>query len=342
MKYTIALTCVLSAFFMNAEQKPAVLITGGAGYIGSHIGCVLAKQGYDVVVIDHNIKRTHPWAHYVQADYADPKALGEIFNSYPIECVFHCAAFAIIPESFGHAAEFYENNIEKTIQLLRIMRTHNVNRIIFASSRAIYGDAHYIPIDENHPKNPLSPYARTKLFTEYILEDLHRQYGLEYVALRFVNAVGAMPEDGLGEAHDPETHVFPLVMRAARNGTVFKIYGTDHATYDGTCVRTYIHVQDIAQANYQAFEYLKKGGKSDVFQLGSEAVLSIKEMVAAVEQFYGKKINVVILPKREGDSPELISNYSKAQRVLGWTPRYSSVANIIASMDAFDAQNKNH
>lgn len=338
MKRILSIILLCTACLTHASEKPTVLITGGAGYIGSHIGCVMAQHGYKVIVIDNKIKRTYPWAEYIEADYADEKALGEIFTTYKIEGVFHCAAYAIVPESFGKAADFYQNNIEKTIKLLRVMREYGVNSIIFASSRSIYGNAQYTPIDEEHPKNPLSPYARTKLFTELILADLHRQYGLEYVALRFVNAVGAMPEFGLGEDHDPETHVFPLVMHAAQNNTVFKIFGTDHATHDGTCVRSYIHVHDIANANYMAFEYLKNGGKSDVFQLGSEAVLSIKEMVAAVEKFYGKKINVKILPRREGDSPELISDYTKVQRVLGWKPQYSSVENIIASMDAFDKQ----
>ena len=258
------------------------------GYVGSHIAWVLAKKGYEVIVLDHNVKKRHPWAHYIEADYADEKILSEIFTKNKIECVFHCAAYAIVPESFAKALEFYENNIAKTIHLLTVMRSHNVNRIIFASSRSVYGDAQFLPITEDHPKNPLSPYARTKLFTELILEDCHKAYGLEYVILRFVNAVGATPEEGLGEEHDPETHVFPLLMRAAQNGTPFKIYGTDHDTHDGTCIRSYIHVLDVAYANYYAFEYLKKGGQSDVFQLGSEVVLSIKDMVKAVEKFFGK------------------------------------------------------
>ena len=203
------------------------------------------------------------------------------------------------------------------------------------SSRSVYGDAQFLPITEDHPKNPLSPYARTKLFTELILEDCHKAYGLEYVVLRFVNAVGATPEEGLGEEHDPETHVFPLLMRAAQNGTPFKIYGTDHDTHDGTCIRSYIHVLDVAYANYYAFEYLKKGGQSDVFQLGSEVVLSIKDMVKAVEKFFGKPLKVFILPKRTADSPILVSDYTKAQQVLGWEPRYSTVEHIISSMDTF-------
>ena len=338
MKCNFFVLCclVISQCAICTGEKPAVLITGGAGYIGSHISCVLAQHGYDVYVIDHDIKKQFPWAHYVQADYADENALAEIFTQHHIECVFHCAAYAIVPQSYGKASEFYENNIEKSIKLLRIMRTYNVNRIVFASSRSVYGDAKFTPITEEHPTNPLSPYARTKVFFEAIMKDLHDQYGLEYVALRFVNAVGAMPEYGLGEAHDPETHVFPLVLHAAKYHKVFNIYGVNHATHDGTCVRSYIHVGDIAQANYLAFEYLKKGGKSDVFQLGSCVVLSIKEMVKAVEDYYHTTVQVVIQPARKGDSPELISDYSKACKVLGWQPTYSTVQNIIASADAFD------
>ncbi len=333
----------ISCFFLLShcsvvalDYKPAVLITGGAGYIGSHISSVLSQKGYDVVVIDHNIKKQFPWATYVESDYADENALAEIFTKYKIECVFHCAAYAIVPESYGKALDFYENNIEKSIKLLRIMRNYNVNRIIFASSRSVYGDAKFSPITEEHPTNPLSPYARTKVFMESILKDCHNQYGLEYVILRFVNAVGAMPEYGLGEDHNPETHVFPLVMHAAKYNKPFKIFGTDHATHDGTCVRTYIHVQDIAMANYLAFEYLKNGGKSDLFQLGSPVVLSIKEMVKAAEDYYKTKIQTIILPRRTGDSPELISDYSKAHAILNWSPQYSTLENILKSADEFD------
>ena len=321
----------------NAEiVKPAVLVTGGAGYIGSHIASLMAQKGYDVFVIDRKVKKQFPWAHYIEADYVDETALGKIFSENKIECVFHCAAYAIVPQSFARASEFYENNIEKSIELLRIMRKYNVNRIIFASSRSVYGNAQFSPITEEHPTNPLSPYARTKIFMESILKDLHEQYGLEYVALRFVNAVGAMPEFGLGENHDPETHVFPLVMRAAKYHRVFNIYGTDHGTSDGTCVRSYIHVADIARANYLACEYLKNGGQSDVFQLGSTVVLSIKQMIKAVEDYYHTTIETNILPRRTADSPELISDYSKAKRVLGWEPYYSTLDTIISSADRYD------
>lgn len=340
MKRIFRICCFLVAshfsFAISNDQKPAVLITGGAGYIGSHIGLVLSQKGYDVIVIDHKVKKQFPWATYIEADYADEKALADIFTHTKIECVFHCAAYAIVPESYGKALEFYENNIEKSIKLLRIMRNHGVNRIIFASSRSVYGDAKFLPLTEEHPTNPLSPYARTKVFMESILKDCHAQYGLEYVILRFVNAVGGMPEYGVGEHHDPETHVFPLVMNAAKYHKPFKIYGTDHATHDGTCVRTYIHVADIAMANYLAFEYLRKGGKSDLFQLGSPVSLSIKEMVKAAEDYYDTKIQTIILPRRTGDSPELISDYSKATKILNWSPRYSTLDNILRSADEFD------
>jgi len=318
------------------DAKPSILITGGAGYIGSHIGLVLSQNGYDVIIIDHKVNKQFPWATYIEADYADETALADIFTKHKIECVFHCAAYAIVPESYGNALEFYQNNIEKSIQLLRIMRKYGVNRIIFASSRSVYGDAKFSPITEEHPTNPLSPYARTKVFMESILKDCHNQYGLEYVILRFVNAVGSMPENGVGENHEPETHVFPLVMAAAKYHKPFKIYGVDHATHDGTCVRTYIHVHDIAMANYLAFEYLKKGGKSDLFQLGSPVVLSIKEMVKAAEDYYHTTIQTIILPRRTGDSPELISDYSKALRILNWFPQYSTLDNILRSADDFD------
>lgn len=316
--------------------KPSVLVTGGAGFVGSHIALFLSQKGYEVVILDRKIKQRYSWANYIEADYDDEHALEDIFRQYQIEGVFHCAALAIVPNSFSYALEFYECNIAKLIKLLKIMRSHKVNRFIFASSRSIYGNAHYLPMNENHPKNPLSPYARTKLFAEYILEDLHKAYGLEYVSLRFINVVGAMPEYGLGEDHDPETHVFPLLIHAAKYNLPFIIFGTDHETKDGTCVRSYIHVNDVANANYLAFEYLKNGGKPDVFQLGSELVLSIKAMISAVETFYNTSVNTIVLPKRFADSPELTTDYSKIRRVLGWEPKSSTLDNVLASMDAFE------
>ena len=319
---------------VKAEQE-SVLVTGGAGYVGSHIAYVLAQKGYSVIIIDKAVHTRHPWATYIEADIANESVLDEIFTKNKIEAVFHCAAYAIVSESITHPLKFYQNNISNTLTLLNSMLKNNVKRIIFASSRSVYGNAQFSPITEDHPKNPLSPYARTKVMTEMILEDLHNANGLEYVALRFVNAVGAYPEVGLGEDHQPETHVWPLLMQAARTNGEFTIYGNDHKTYDGTCVRSYIHVMDIATANYLAFEYLKNGGKSDIFQLGSPVTLSIQEMVDAVAHFYKKPIKTVILRKRPADSPELISDCSKATRILGWHPEYSTLEHILQSMDTF-------
>lgn len=334
-KYIFSLVFIITSLCMS-EQKQKVLVTGGAGYVGSHIVFVLAQKGYDVIVLDHACTRKHPWATYIEADYADDKVLHEIFTQHQIEAVFHCAAYAIVSESIILPLKFYENNIAKTIKLLEVMLAHKVNRIIFASSRSIYGNAQFLPITEEHPKNPLSPYARTKLMTEFILEDLAKAYGLQYVSLRFVNAVGALPEYGVGEDHHPETHVFPLLIEAARKGKPFTIYGEDFPTRDGTCVRTYIHVMDIAQANYLAFEYLMRGGQSEIFQLGSQVNLSILEMVAAVEKYYHTKISIIVKPRRPADSPELISDYSKIHRILGFETSYSTVENIIKSMDEFE------
>lgn len=241
-----------------------------------------------------------------------------------------------MPRSFAEALPFYENNIAKMILLLRSMISHNVKRFIFASSRSVYGDSSSARIKETDPKNPLSPYARTKLITEIILQDVHRATGLEYMAIRFVNAVGASPELGLGEDHNPETHIFPLLLRAGKYHRPFTIYGTNHATEDGTCVRSYIHVMDIARANYMAFEYLKRGGPSDIVNLGSEARYSIYGLIKAVENFYHTTVELNILPKREADSPELVTDYSKATRLFGWEPMYSTIDYILKSMDDYE------
>lgn len=323
---------------IEKQCKPAVLITGGAGYIGSHTALLMVQSGYDVVIIDHCIKKKFPWATYIEADYADEKALADIFTSYPVEAVFHFAAYALVRDSVNKPLDYYDNNLVKTIKLLEVMLKHEVKKLIFSSSRTVYGNAQFLPITEDHPKNPISPYGRTKWMTELIFQDFHDAYGLEFVSLRFVNTTGAWPEHGLGEEHEPETHVIPVLVKAAREDLPFEIYGGDHKTHDGTCIRSYIHVRDIAHANLAALEYLNKGGKSDYFGLGTDLILSISEIVDAVEKFYNKKVNYFVSSRRKGDSPELFTDYSKMYAATGWEPRYTNLEYILKTIDEFENQ----
>jgi len=342
-KWYIATYCLLVIFifiytgtnYCN-QDKSTILITGGAGYIGSHTGWLLVQKGYEVIILDHRIMKKFPWAHYIEADYADEKVLSDIFSNNNIEAVFHFAAYTLVRDSVNKPLDYYDNNLVKTVKLLDIMMRHGVNKLIFSSSRTVYGNAQFLPIVEDHPKNPISPYGRTKWMIELILQDFHNTYGLKFMSIRFVNATGALPEYGLGEEHDPETHLIPALIKAARKDLPFEIYGGDYDTTDGTCIRSYIHVLDIAYANLAALEYLNKGGKSGFFGLGTDLILSVKETVAAVEKFYNKKINYSILPKKPGDSPELYTDYSRARTALGWEPRYTNIEFILKTIDEFE------
>ncbi len=329
------LMCCYSLHTEEGEAQPVVLVTGGAGYIGSQVALECAQHGNDVIVIDSKIKKRFPWARYIEADFADGDVLADIFTNNKVDAVIHCAARAVVCESFKDPLAFYETNVSKTLVLLRVMRAYNVDKIIFASSRSIYGNAQFLPVTEEHPRNPLSPYARSKVMVEDILEDAHKAYGLKYVSLRFINTVGANPEFGIGEEHNPENHIVPILFHAAKNNLPFTIFGDKHPTTDGTCVRSWIHVKDVAGANRMALEYLRNGGPSDVFQLGTNLTLSIKELVKAAEDFYHTKVNVIVAPNRPADSPELVSDFSKAKKILGWEPQYSTLNYIMETTDQF-------
>lgn len=328
-----------AAIDLQDVSKPAVLVTGGAGYVGSHTALFLAQNGYKVVIIDHCVKKKFPWAEYFEADYADVKVLSEIFTHYKIDAVFHFAAFAGVRESVENPLDYYDNNVVKTIKLLEVMLQHGVKKIIFSSSKAIFGNPQFLPITDDHPKNPECPYGRTKMMIEMILEDFHRAYGLQFVSLRYSNAAGAWSEYGLGEEHDPETHLIPLLMRAACQNLTFNLFGDDYDTHDGTCIRTYVYVLDLAYANLAALEYLNRGGASDYFCLGTDLIYSVKEMIAAVEKFYGKKINCIILPKKVGDCAIKVTSYTKARSVLLWEPRYNDLQFILKTVDDFEKNN---
>ena len=248
----------------------------------------------------------------------------------------HFAAFIEVGESVKHPQRFYENNVVKTLKLLNFMRKHDVNKFIFSSSCAVYGEPIQIPMDESHPFAPISPYGKNKLTVEFALQDYAQAYDLKYVSLRYFNAAGATPEAGLGEQHNPETHIIPLMLRAIKNGTTFKVFGTDYDTPDGTCIRDYIHVRDIASAHVLALEYLEKTGSTDAFNLGSGRGFSVKEMIEAAQEICNKKMILKYEKRRAGDPAILLANPTKIKSLLGWKPTNSSLTTILQSALAWE------
>jgi UDP-glucose 4-epimerase len=333
-------------------SMPTILVTGGAGYIGSTIALAYAQKGYQVIILDdegvskHTEHASLPSGHmnagnvatfstYIVGDYANVSLLEAIFTNHIITAVVHCAAFIDVGQSVREPLAYYQNNVAKTVTLLQTMVQHGVKNIVFSSSCAVYGQPQWLPLTEDHPKSPMSPYGATKLMIEQMLHDVHRAHDVQFVALRYFNAAGAVPEDNLGERHEPETHIIPLLLRAVHEQKPFAVFGSDYATIDGTCVRDFLHVRDIASAHVQAVEYLSAGGNSDCFNLGTGHGFSVKEMIAAVMSITGKHIDVVMMPRRAGDPDQLIADPCRAQQLLGWRAIYSDIQTIIKSADDF-------
>ena len=316
-------------------MKRSILIVGGAGYIGSHVNKLLSERGYRTVVFD-NLSTGHrelaKWGEFFKGDLADPRRLETCFRKYKIEAVMHFSAFAYVGESVSDPAKYYRNNVCNTLNLLDAMNKYGVGKFIFSSSCAVYGVPASVPIRETHPFAPISPYGRTKNMVEEILADYEAAYGIKHVNLRYFNAAGADPAGETGEIHDPETHLIPLVLDAAAGlRPDIKIFGTDYKTADGTCVRDYVHVSDLASAHERALRYLMKGGASDSFNLGTGRGFSVREVIEAARKVTGREIKVSSLKKRPGDPPVLISGSAKARRVLGWKPEYPGLDEIIGT-----------
>ena len=311
----------------------AVLICGGAGYIGSHINKLLAHKGYQTVVFDNLVyghKEAVKWGEFVQGDLKNISDIEAVFQTYPIEAVFHFAAYAYVGESVKEPEKYYYNNIVNTLNLLHVMKEYGCKRIIFSSSCATYGVPEKIPITEDMPQNPINPYGFTKLAVEAVLRDYRKAYGTQYAVLRYFNAAGADPDGEIGEDHDPETHIIPLVLDAASGKQPdIKVFGVDYPTPDGSCVRDYIHVTDLAQAHLLALNYLENGGESDFFNLGNEKGTSVLEIIDAARRVTGKAFKVTSAPRREGDPPYLVGSSEKARRVLGWKPEYADIDTIV-------------
>lgn len=307
-------------------------MTGGAGYIGSHTVKRLLERGYAVTVLD-NMENGNPLpfdVDFVEADIGDTPKVREILEGREIDAVVHFAASAQVAESVRDPRKYYRNNVLAGMGLLDGLMDAGVDKIVFSSSCATYGVPDAIPIDEGETQVPINPYGWTKLFFERILRDYDAAYGLRSVSLRYFNAAGADEDGEIGEMHDPETHVIPILLEVAlgkRPG--FSVFGTDYDTRDGSCIRDYVHVTDLADAHIAALEYLFKGGRTDAFNLGTGDGISVLELVDAVERITGKKLKVAMEARRPGDPAVLVADNRKAREILGWVPEKSSLDNIV-------------
>lgn len=323
-----------------------IAVTGGSGYIGSAICMQFILAGHHVIIIDrHDLPMTlkiavqNNQAHFYKSDFADTKILDDIFTQYAISTVIHCAASIEVGASVKDPAEFYTNNVSKTIILLDIMRKHSISKIIFSSSCAVFGIPRTRYLDESHTKNPISPYGKTKLIVEMILEDYAHAYGLNAVILRYFNASGAWLEYDLGERHEPETHLIPCLIKAMQNNNAFTLFGQNHATQDGTCVRDYLHIQDIAHAHILAYGYLQSNTRVfEDFNIGTGKGTSITEIIACIETMSKKTVQIKMNDPRLGDPPYLVASYDKAQKILEWRQRYSTIEHILQTALQFHNQ----
>ncbi|UCE51397.1 MAG: UDP-glucose 4-epimerase GalE [Desulfobacterales bacterium] len=310
-----------------------VLVTGGAGYIGAHCCKELYLQGYHPITIDNLVyghKESVKWGDFYQGDIGNPDHLRDCLKKYKIDAVMHFAAYAYVGESMEDPLKYYTNNVFNTINLLNLLLGHHIKYFVFSSSCATYGNPVSVPIYEGHQRKPISPYGRTKRMIEEILEDLDAAYGLKFISLRYFNAAGADPEGDIGEKHDPETHLIPLVLDvAAGKSNTIKVFGTDYQTEDGTCIRDYIHVTDLARAHILALEKLLDGSKSSVLNLGQGKGYSVLEVIQKAKEVTGKAINVVNSDRRPGDPPVLVASNQKAIQQLGWKPELSNLDDII-------------
>jgi UDP-glucose 4-epimerase len=311
-----------------------ILITGGAGYIGSHINKLLAEKGYETIVADNLIyghKEAVKWGKLEVVDLADIDMLRDLFGKYGFDTVFHFAAYAYVGESVIEPAKYYRNNVVNTINLLDVMREFNSKQIIFSSTCATYGIPASVPIKEDALQNPINPYGRTKLMMEQILKDYHEAYGVEYCCLRYFNAAGADPGGEIGEKHDLETHLIPLVLDAAADeNKLVNVFGSDYPTADGSCIRDYIHVSDLADAHVRAMDYLTGGNESRCINLGNGSGVSVFEIIEAAKRVTERDIRVNISPRRPGDPPVLVGDAELAKEVLGWKPQYTDIDTIIS------------
>lgn len=312
-----------------------ILVTGGAGYVGSHACKALAAAGHTPVVFD-NLDRGHRefvrWGPLEEGDIRDGARLDAVFARHRIDAVMHFAALAYVGESVSEPAVYYRNNVGGTLELLDAMRRAGVERLVFSSTCATYGVPARMPITEDLPQQPINPYGATKLMIERVLRDYDAAYGLRSVSLRYFNAAGCDPDGEVGEDHDPETHLIPRVLMAA-DGTLphVEVFGTDYPTPDGTCLRDYIHVADLADGHLRALDYLARGGATTAINLGTGRAFSVREVIGAAERVTGRRIPVRAGPRREGDPPVLVADATRARDVIGFAARYTEIEPIVAT-----------
>ncbi len=314
-----------------------ILVTGGAGYIGSHNVIALIESGYDVVIFDNlelghletvetlkSIQTKGKVVDFIKGDLQNFEDINSVFKTHKIDAVIHFAAYSQVGESVKNPQKYYFNNVYGTLNLLRAMLENNVKKIVFSSTAATYGEPVYVPIDEKHPQNPINTYGKTKLMIESILDDYDKAYGLKSVRLRYFNVAGADSLNRVGEWHEPETHLIPNVLKSTfGGGKKFQMFGTDYDTKDGTCVRDYINIEDLAKAHILALGYLEQGGETNYFNLGTTEGNSVKEVFSTCEEVTEREIPVDVMARREGDPATLIAQNTKAKEILGWIPEKS-------------------
>ena len=313
-----------------------ILVLGGAGYIGSHTVFELIDNGEDVAIIDNlqtgHLEAIHPKARFYKGDIRDKKFLDGIFEKENISSVIHFAANSLVGESMTNPLKYYDNNLCGTKILLNSMIEHNIDKIVFSSTAAVYGEPENIPILETDKTEPTNTYGETKLAMEKMFKWVSYAHNLRYVSLRYFNACGAHISGTIGEAHNPETHLIPIVLQAANgNRDYISVFGNDYNTKDGTCIRDYIHVTDLAQAHILAVKYLEQGGKSEIFNLGNGIGFSVKDVIETSKQVTNRSIPIKIENRRLGDPAQLIASSAKARKILGWKPQYTSLEEIISS-----------
>lgn len=308
-----------------------ILVTGGAGYIGSHCVLALLKQNYDVVVFDsldtghiETIETLSKFGNltFIKGNLQNLEDIENVFKTHKIDAVIHFAAFSQVGESVKNPQKYYYNNVFGTLNLLNAMLNHNVKKIVFSSTAATYGEPEYVPIDEKHPQMPINPYGNSKLMVERIMDDYDKAYGLKSVRLRYFNVAGADKDCNIGEFHEPETHLIPNILKSTfSGGKTFEMYGQDYDTKDGTCVRDYINIEDLISAHLLALKYLNEGGNTNFFNLGTNDGNSVKEVFGECEKVTGKDIPVKQMPRRAGDPATLVADNTKAKQILNWIPQ---------------------
>ncbi len=304
------------------------LVVGGAGYIGSHMVKHLLGSGLQRLVND--LGSPGPGVQWAKLDIADEPALDVLFAVCQFDAVFHFASFIQVGESVSAPGKYYQNNVAATLALLQAMVNAGIRYLVFSSSAAVYGNPQYVPIDEAHAKGPINPYGLSKWMVEQILEDFDRAYGLKSVCLRYFNAAGADPQGELGERHDPETHLIPLILQAASGRRdAITVYGRDYDTADGTCIRDYVHVSDLAAAHALAVDYLLAGGERTAFNLGNGLGFSVQQVIDTARAVTGRPIRSLDAPRRAGDPPRLVADAGKAMRLLGWRPEFAELEQIV-------------